>query len=66
VFISYAPADQPVLAIAVVVPEGGYGAWNAAPIARKIYEAYDTTIGLTGKPRIVEPPADETEAEPEQ
>ncbi len=51
VFISYAPAEKPVLAVAVVVPEGGYGAWNAAPIARKIYEAYDVAIGLTGKPR---------------
>ncbi len=66
VFISYAPADQPALAIAVVVPEGGYGAWNAAPIARKIYEAYDTTIGLTGTPRIVEPPASETEEDEQQ
>ncbi len=59
VFISYAPADKPVLAVAVVVPEGGYGAWNAAPIARKIYEAYDLAIGMTGTPRPVKPPETE-------
>ncbi|WP_081757137.1 peptidoglycan D,D-transpeptidase FtsI family protein [Gorillibacterium massiliense] len=51
VFISYAPADKPKLAIAVVVPEGGYGRYGAAPIARKIYDAYDEYIGLTGTPR---------------
>lgn len=47
VFIAYAPADHPKLAVAVVVPEGGYGAWGAAPIARKIFDAYDKYIGLT-------------------
>lgn len=52
VFISYAPADNPKLAVAVIVPEGGYGGWGAAPIARKIYDAYDQHIGLTGKPKL--------------
>ena len=51
VFIAYAPADDPVLAVAVVVPEGGYGAWGAAPIARRMFDAYDEHVGLTGKPR---------------
>lgn len=51
VFIAYAPAEDPVLAIAVVVPDGGYGGWGAAPIARKIFDAYDSEIGLTGTPR---------------
>ncbi|GAB2676817.1 peptidoglycan D,D-transpeptidase FtsI family protein [Paenibacillus thermoaerophilus] len=46
VFIAYAPADKPKLAVAVVIPEGGYGSWGAAPIARKIFEAYDKAIGL--------------------
>jgi penicillin-binding protein 2 len=49
VFIAYAPIEKPKLAIAVVVPEGGYGAWGAAPIARKIFDAYDKAIGLTDK-----------------
>ncbi|MCC3374664.1 penicillin-binding protein 2 [Cohnella sp. REN36] len=47
VFIAYAPADKPKLAVAVVVPDGGYGGWGAAPIARKIFDAYDAEIGLT-------------------
>jgi penicillin-binding protein 2 len=51
VFIAYAPAEDPVLAVAVVVPEGGFGGWGAAPIARQIFDAYDREIGLTGKPR---------------
>lgn len=51
VFIAYAPADNPKIAIAVVVPEGGYGGYGAAPIARKIFDAYDEAIGLTGVPK---------------
>ncbi len=51
VFIAYAPAKNPTLAVAVVVPQGGYGGWAAAPIARKIFDAYDEAIGLTGTPR---------------
>ena len=51
VFIAYAPADNPKLAVAVVVPDGGFGSYGAAPIARKIFDAYDEEIGLTGTPR---------------
>jgi penicillin-binding protein 2 len=39
-FISYAPADNPKIVIAVIVEHGGGGAVNAVPIGRKIYEAY--------------------------
>ncbi|CAM3049172.1 penicillin-binding transpeptidase domain-containing protein [Paenibacillus sediminis] len=51
VFIAYAPADNPVLAVAVVIPEGGFGAYSAAPVARKIFDAYDEVYGLSGKPK---------------
>ncbi|WP_308639773.1 peptidoglycan D,D-transpeptidase FtsI family protein [Paenibacillus silvisoli] len=50
VFIALAPADNPVLAVAVVVPDGGFGAYGAAPIARKIFDAYDKYVGLDGVP----------------
>jgi penicillin-binding protein 2 len=40
IFIAYAPIDKPKLAVAVVVPEGGYGRYGAAPIARSIFDAY--------------------------
>jgi len=58
VFIAYAPIEDPTLAIAVVVPEGGFGAYGAAPIARKMFDAYDQYIGLDGVPKGA-PPADE-------
>lgn len=50
VFIAFAPADNPKLAVAVVVPWGGYGAWGAAPIAAKIFEAYHQYVGFDGVP----------------
>ena len=51
VFIAYAPADKPKLAVAVVIPEGGYGSYGAAPIARQIFDAYDDVYGLDGVPK---------------
>ena len=38
-FVAYGPYDNPTVAIAVVVEQGGYGSDSAAPIARKIMEA---------------------------
>ncbi|MGY3266081.1 penicillin-binding protein 2 [Lysobacter sp. HA35] len=43
-FVAYAPADNPRIAIAVSVEHGGFGASSAAPIARKVFDAW-----LTGK-----------------
>ncbi|GAA3409209.1 peptidoglycan D,D-transpeptidase FtsI family protein [Paenibacillus hodogayensis] len=51
VFIAYAPADKPKLAVAVVVPEGRFGGRGAAPIARQMFDAYDNAIGLYGIPK---------------
>jgi penicillin-binding protein 2 len=39
-FVSYAPVDNPQIAVAVVVEHGGHGSSAAAPIAKAIYEAY--------------------------
>jgi penicillin-binding protein 2 len=39
-FISYAPADDPQIAVAVIVENGGHGSSVAAPIARRIMDAY--------------------------
>jgi penicillin-binding protein 2 len=41
-FVGYAPADNPEIAIAVVVENGGQGADVAAPIFRRIAEEYLT------------------------
>jgi penicillin-binding protein 2 len=39
-FIAFAPADAPKLAIAVLVENGRSGSGTAAPIARKVFDAY--------------------------
>jgi penicillin-binding protein 2 len=39
-FIAYAPADDPKIAVSVLVENGGFGASVAAPIARKVLDAY--------------------------
>lgn len=51
VFIAFAPRENPKLAVAVVMPEGGFGGWSAAPVARKIFDAYDQEYGLDGVPK---------------
>jgi penicillin-binding protein 2 len=39
-FIAFAPADKPRIAIAVLVENGGFGGAAAAPIARAVFDAY--------------------------
>ncbi len=39
-FISYAPAENPRIAVAVIVENGGHGSSVAAPIARQIMDAF--------------------------
>jgi penicillin-binding protein 2 len=46
-FIAFAPAEQPRIALAVIVENGGWGASAAAPIARKVLDAY--LLGPDGK-----------------
>jgi len=39
-FIAFAPAQAPRIAVAVLVENAGFGASNAAPVARKMLDAY--------------------------
>ena len=39
-FVGYAPADDPKIAVCVLVEEGGSGGQIAAPIARKMFDTY--------------------------
>jgi penicillin-binding protein 2 len=39
-FIAYAPAENPRIALAVLVENGGFGAAAAAPIARRVLDYY--------------------------
>ena len=50
-YIGYAPAQNPRIALALVVENGGFGARTAAPMARRIFDFY-----LLGK-RTPTPPA---------
>lgn len=43
-FIAYAPADKPTIALAVIAENAGFGARAAAPIARQVFDYW-----LTGK-----------------
>ena len=39
-FIGFAPVDNPVIAVAVVVEHGGHGSRAAAPVARRVLDAW--------------------------
>lgn len=39
-FVGYAPADNPTIVVAISVEHGGFGGSTAAPIARKIFDAW--------------------------
>ena len=39
-FIAFAPADKPKIAVAVLVENGGFGAQSAAPIVRMVFDYY--------------------------
>jgi penicillin-binding protein 2 len=39
-FIAYAPAENPTIALAVIVENAGFGARAAAPIARQVFDYY--------------------------
>ena len=60
-FIAFAPADKPKIALALIVENGGFGAQAAAPIARQVFDYY-----LLGKlPKDQELPFPEREDEEE-
>lgn len=39
-FVAYAPADDPKIALAILVENGGHGGTTAAPIARALFDYY--------------------------
>jgi penicillin-binding protein 2 len=76
-FVGYAPADNPTIAIAVSVEHGGFGGTAAAPIARKVFDAWllgkmpEPVEGVTRSPQggvlmagRVPPPAVQSTAMP--
>jgi penicillin-binding protein 2 len=53
-FCAYAPAEDPVIAIAVLVEQGGHGSETAAPIASKVISRYLDKLDMLPKPDSVE------------
>ena len=58
-FVAYAPADAPRIALAILVENGGHGGSTAAPIARAVFDYY-----LLGKLPNPWPPKTEVSNEP--
>ena len=52
-YVGYAPADKPEVAIAVIVEGGGFGAVSAAPIAHEVFRTYFQKQGF--KPVVKKP-----------
>ena len=60
-FVAYAPADAPRIALAVIVENAGFGARAAAPIARQVFDYY-----LLGKqPTPIRVDKDSNDASPD-
>ncbi len=57
-FVAYAPADNPQIAIAVLLESGAWGAADAGPIVRKLLDTWLATHGgvLTGAQRLAAAP----------
>ncbi len=48
-FVSYAPVEKPKIAVVVLVEHGGHGGSTAAPLAKRLIEAY---LAPQGKPSL--------------
>lgn len=52
-FVAYGPYDDPTVAVAVVVEQGGYGGSSAGVIAKKVFEAaFNINQDMTNAPKI--------------
>ena len=61
-FMAFAPAIQPKIAIAVIVENAGWGGSVAAPIVRKVFDAWLLREAKTQPVPSTTPPARRTEA----
>jgi len=60
-FASFAPVDNPKIAVVVLVENGGFGGLVAAPIAKAVYEAAFRERPSFARPTTVEAPEAELE-----
>jgi penicillin-binding protein 2 len=57
--MAFAPSDQPKIALAVLVENGGHGSSTAAPIARKVLDYF--LLGKMPQPLLIEDDAEGVE-----
>jgi penicillin-binding protein 2 len=60
-FVSFAPVDNPQIAVVVLVENGGFGGLVAAPVAKAVYEAAFRDRQAFVRATPVEPPESELE-----
>ena len=58
-FIAYAPAEAPTIALAILVENGGHGGSIAAPIARVLFDFY--LLGKKPQGAVADPAAEQAE-----
>ena len=61
-FIAFAPADEAKIAVSVLVENAGFGATNAAPIARKVIDSYLLSDEPAAPPPAAQPKPSTTTA----
>ncbi len=64
-YMGFAPADNPKIAVALIVENGGWGATVAAPIARKVFD-YWLSPTRQEAPEYVPPFYEESNEEPQE
>jgi cell division protein FtsI/penicillin-binding protein 2 len=61
-FVSFAPVNDPKIAVVVLVENGGFGGLVAAPVAKAVYEAvFRDRPSVSSPATTVEAPASELE-----
>lgn len=51
-FVSFAPADKPIIATAVIIENSGHGGEFAAPVSRQVMEAFFRKRGMLEQPTV--------------
>ncbi|WP_083228992.1 penicillin-binding protein 2 [Bordetella sp. H567] len=65
-FMGFAPVDHPRIAVALIVENAGWGASSAAPIARKVFDAWLTEDHPDAPPRQPNVAGNAPDAPPKQ
>jgi len=60
-FIAFAPAENPRIALAVLVENAGFGARAAAPVARKVLDYYLLGKRVDKPTETIRPPVKRTD-----